>query len=397
MLAHHVCQSAVSAHKANPPVPDLPWDIDVYEDLLLRSPKSWADKLMKNPSEALVLYHNIVLRSFAQNVSFQRFFLIRPGEYPQSPEVAYLETNQFETSMALAHLETKRYAQGVGLTDSIEVTKAMAMFDRSLLILSKHKDHFEKHMQSQIGQYSLAESRKSIEMTDSVKVLTQLAFIFIPLTFSATIFGINVREFGTGDLPISAFIVTAIVVTASSMLLWWFGGKLLSKQAQRFVLFSLRLSLLSPRAAWIFLVFVVFGKHRPTNGKGLDGLSGLAWLELWVREEFMFPSHREFSPRRFTKSEAWVRWLTPLADFVNADGWKTNYAWVRWHRTISAVLKKQKQKMLAKKNTAPNATGANSSTLPNTASPPTAPSSKGGVRRVGSFFKGMRTFGRKVR
>lgn len=302
--------------------------------------------------------------------------------------------------MALAHLETKRYAQRVGLTDSIEVTKAMAMFDRSLLILSKHKDHFEKHMQSQIGQYSLAESRKSIEMTDSVKVLTQLAFIFIPLTFSATIFGINVREFGTGDLPISAFIVTAIVVTASSMLLWWFGGKLLSKQAQRFVLFSLRLSLLSPRAAWIFLVFVVFGKHRPTNGKGLDGLSGLAWLELWVKEEFMFPSHREFSPRRFTKSEAWVKWLTPLAEFVNADGWKTNYAWIRWHRRIRDAMKKQKQRILAKKGASPStaaAPNANPSTLPNTTSPPSAPSSKDRLRRVGSFFERMRTFGRKAR
>jgi hypothetical protein len=238
-------------------------------------PRAGWTSWVQNQSEALFLYHNIVLRSFAQNVSFQRVFLIRPGEYPQSPEVAYLETNQFETSMALAHLETKRYAQKVGLTDSIEATKAMAMFDRSLLILSKHKDHFEKHMQSQIGQYSLAESRKSIEMTDGVKVLTQLAFIFIPLTFSATIFGINVREFGTGDLPISAFIVAAIVVTASSMLLWWFGGKLLSKQAQRFVLFSLRLSLLSPPGLrGSFSCSSSSGSIAPPTGRALMGSRG---------------------------------------------------------------------------------------------------------------------------
>lgn len=330
------------------------------------------DEIVKSPPEALFIYHSIILHYFAQNVTFQRFFLVRSGEYPQSPEVCYLETNQFETSIALAHLETKRYAQTVGMLHSPEVIKAMAVFDRSLMILSKHKDHFEKHMQSQIATFSLAESRKSIEMTDSVKLLTQLAFIFIPLTFSATIFGINVREFGTGELPISAFVITAIVVMITSMLIWWFGGKLLSKQSQRFILFSLRLLLLSPRRAFAFLVFVVFGKHRPTNGKGLDGLSGLAWLELWVTEDFMFPSHRVFSPKRFTKSEAWVEWLTPLAEFLNTDGWKTNYALSRWYRKIALVLEKKRRNILARGSAPPNLGLPNGA---NTSAPPTmAPS-----------------------
>ncbi|KFA56633.1 hypothetical protein S40293_10452 [Stachybotrys chartarum IBT 40293] len=337
ILAHHASKNIVSSQKSSQQhqlIPDLSWDIDVFEDLLCRSKKSWVEKAIKNPSEALFLYHSLVLHTFAQTVTFQRMFLVRSGEYPQAPEVAYLETNQFETSISLAYLETKRHAQTVGLLDAAEVIRTLAVFERMLTIMGKHKDHYEKHMQSQMATYSLAESRKSIEMSDSVKLLTQLAFIFIPLTFSATVFGINVQEFGTGELPISAFIVTAIIVTASSMLLWWFGGKILSKRFRRFLLFTLQFSLLSPRGAFVFLTFVIFGKHRTTNGKGLDGLSGLAWLELWVTEDFMFPSHRFFTPARFTNSEVWMRRLSPFADFVNTRDWKTNYAIKRWYHHI---------------------------------------------------------------
>jgi hypothetical protein len=65
------------------------------------------------------------------------------------------------------------------------------------------------------------ESRKSIEMADSLKTLTQLAFIFVPLSLASSIFGVNVRQFGSGTAPLWTFIVTVLLIGIVTGTLWW--------------------------------------------------------------------------------------------------------------------------------------------------------------------------------
>ena len=57
------------------------------------------------------------------------------------------------------------------------------------------------------------ESRKAIEQADRVKRLTMLATFFIPLSFSATLFGMNFRVFGQGEVEIGWFFAVAIPLT----------------------------------------------------------------------------------------------------------------------------------------------------------------------------------------
>ena len=60
------------------------------------------------------------------------------------------------------------------------------------------------------------ESRKAIEQTDRVKKLTLLATFFIPLSFTASLFGMNFQVFGQGRLGIWLFPTVAVPITILS-------------------------------------------------------------------------------------------------------------------------------------------------------------------------------------
>ena len=76
------------------------------------------------------------------------------------------------------------------------------------------------YMQSEIGMWSIAESRRSIEEAVSVKRLTQLAFIFLPLSFVPSLYGMNVQEISGNGIRLWIAIVTAVCVTCASIFVW---------------------------------------------------------------------------------------------------------------------------------------------------------------------------------
>jgi Mg2+ and Co2+ transporter CorA len=47
-----------------------------------------------------------------------------------------------------------------------------------------------------MSSMSISESKKAISQAERVGKLTFLAFIFVPLSFTASFFGMNVKEFG---------------------------------------------------------------------------------------------------------------------------------------------------------------------------------------------------------
>ncbi|OCL04027.1 hypothetical protein AOQ84DRAFT_442330 [Glonium stellatum] len=62
---------------------------------------------------------------------------------------------------------------------------------------------------------SVLESRRGISEAENVTKLTELAFVFIPLTFSASIFSMQIQEL-QNPVPLSSFVVAAVVVAALS-------------------------------------------------------------------------------------------------------------------------------------------------------------------------------------
>lgn len=74
-----------------------------------------------------------------------------------------------------------------------------------------------ERIQVYVAAMSLLESRRGIQQTSSVVRLTQLAFIFIPLTFTTGVFGMNVEILKNGA-PMWQFWVTAATISVGALI-----------------------------------------------------------------------------------------------------------------------------------------------------------------------------------
>jgi len=58
----------------------------------------------------------------------------------------------------------------------------------------------------------LAESRQAMSQGQRVAKLTMLAFLYIPLSFTCGLFGMNVTEIASGHLSVWVWVVTTVPV-----------------------------------------------------------------------------------------------------------------------------------------------------------------------------------------
>ena len=65
----------------------------------------------------------------------------------------------------------------------------------------------------------IAESEKAIQQTKEVAKLTRLAYFFIPLSFTASLLGMNLRLFGNGSIEWWVWVATSVPVFGLSILL----------------------------------------------------------------------------------------------------------------------------------------------------------------------------------
>jgi hypothetical protein len=70
-------------------------------------------------------------------------------------------------------------------------------------------DLVERSSTALLTEMQIVDSRRSIAEAESVSKLTELAFVFIPLSFVASLFSMQVRELGDG-VPIYTFVLTAM-------------------------------------------------------------------------------------------------------------------------------------------------------------------------------------------
>ena len=98
------------------------------------------------------------------------------------------------------------------------------LLDRCLELLARCNSGMNIMMNRSVVQ----ESRKAMEQTDRVKKLTMLATFFIPLSFTASLFGMNFQVLGQGDLDIWLFFPVAIPLTilCYSFYVWNIGSSI---------------------------------------------------------------------------------------------------------------------------------------------------------------------------
>jgi len=76
-------------------------------------------------------------------------------------------------------------------------------------------DLIDKTSDSLRAEMQIVDSRRSIAEAESVAKLTELAFVFIPLSFVASLFSMQVKELG-GGVPLYAFIIGAIIAVMTA-------------------------------------------------------------------------------------------------------------------------------------------------------------------------------------
>ncbi|KFY10815.1 hypothetical protein V492_04825 [Pseudogymnoascus sp. VKM F-4246] len=91
------------------------------------------------------------------------------------------------------------------------------LFERLLTEIDDMIQRLQTASSSLTANMALLDSRRSIAEAQAVTKLTELAFFFIPLTFAATLFGMQVEQLAT-PAPISTFFALGIVFIASSYL-----------------------------------------------------------------------------------------------------------------------------------------------------------------------------------
>lgn len=75
----------------------------------------------------------------------------------------------------------------------------------------------DRGVQIMMNNASILESQKAIIQAEQVTRLTRLAFIFIPLSFLTSFFGMNFKELGTGTLSVWVWFVPATPLVVISL------------------------------------------------------------------------------------------------------------------------------------------------------------------------------------
>jgi hypothetical protein len=149
--------------------------------------------------------------------------------------------NRFENRLSesifdLEHHQSSKWPRMYDEKDATSAnkrSKAIATADALLVdfkrLLSR-AEHLSARCQSGMAicmnSASIAESKRAISQAQQVDQLTRLAFFYIPLSFTASFFGMNVTSFGTGTLHLwSWFAVSVPLVIISYAVLAFFSGR----------------------------------------------------------------------------------------------------------------------------------------------------------------------------
>jgi hypothetical protein len=85
-----------------------------------------------------------------------------------------------------------------------------------------------------MNKAAIEESRKAIEQSERLKKLTLLATFFIPLTFSTSLFGMNIDLLGQNGVRFWWFFVLCVPITLSAYILYLWDFQLLKRCWTRF-------------------------------------------------------------------------------------------------------------------------------------------------------------------
>ena len=92
-------------------------------------------------------------------------------------------------------------------------------FCNALDQISSLNQRLDQAYSSLTSKVQISDSHRSIAEAETVTRLTELAFLFIPLSFATSIFGMQIVD---GSTPVSTYITVALVLTSAAYILGFF-------------------------------------------------------------------------------------------------------------------------------------------------------------------------------
>ena len=180
-----------------------------------------------------------------------------------------------------------------------------------------------------IGTFALKESRRSIEQSTSTKRLSQLAYIFLPLSLSTSIFGMNVIELQ--NTPLRVFFRTAGITVAMSLILWLFLGWFPKPAVVNHIVAIGKAIIILFKFFWQApshgAVLILFALCHSTVDTRVGLLQIGLWAIIWDKEA---PKPSSFSlsliiGREKHWSRFWYQKVATVRDFVKTSQWPKEY------------------------------------------------------------------------
>ena len=166
-----------------------------------------------------------------------------------------------------------------------------------------------------VGTLALKESRKSIEQSMSVKRLSQLAYLFLPLSLSTSVFGMNTVELQNTRLWV--FFVAAGILVLVSLVLWLMFGWISRPDITNNLIGIGKLVIILCRFFWIApshgITLILFATCHSTVKTRIILFHLGIWERLWNKEK---PEQMGLSlPKLLSEETSWKRfWYRKISE-----------------------------------------------------------------------------------
>lgn len=186
---------------------------------------------------------------------------------------------------------------------------------------------FKDALSHKVSLLALKESKESIRQTQIVSRLSQLAFIFIPLTFVTSCFGMNLTALGSGNGEIWVFCVIAVALTVTILLISVYSWRVAHHCSRtlegksRPVRVLLRLVQYLPAETMWMILFMV---SRPSEINLYLSTMGL-YYHLLPNGKEMYACFVSYDPSVYLElDEFWRKKGEQIHEFFNTAGWRQN-------------------------------------------------------------------------
>lgn len=202
------------------------WSNDLFVQALVQLTSEEAAACVAKPIEYIIPYAQMILIS----ATFVMDTWANKVMHPRGKTSSNLEVHYDKQLGVLKEIRQNLDALKVFTTDKssprwkcmiMDYQRVLESTEQQINVVLAQKMTYRAAMASlDESRLSIEHAKRSIQQNDRVKKLTQLAFIFIPLSVSTSAFGMNLEVLGTGTASVWKVIVTIVLVYFSTGLLW---------------------------------------------------------------------------------------------------------------------------------------------------------------------------------